>query len=93
MSANANGTNGGSPGNRDVLALFKKAAFEVDNKKFDNLSLGTSISDLGLDSVAMLELIGYIEEELNVHFPDEDLARLQTLQDLSDLIGKVSSAN
>lgn len=85
-----NGKNGSSV---DVLALFKKAAFEVDNKKFDDLKLDTTISDLGLDSVAMLELIGYIEEELNVHFPDEDLARLQTLKDLSDLIHKVSAAN
>ncbi|HEV8323186.1 MAG TPA: acyl carrier protein [Myxococcota bacterium] len=87
--SSGNGTNG----KRDIVALFKKAAFEVDNKKFDDLKLETSISELGLDSVAMLELIGYIEEELNVHFPDEDLARLQTLQDLSDLITKVSPAN
>lgn len=86
-----NGTT--NTGDKAILDLFKKAAFEVDNKQFDQLTLETNISDLGLDSVAMLELIGYIEEELNVHFPDEDLARMQTLRDLSNLIAKVQAAN
>lgn len=71
----------------EIIALFRKAAFEVDQKEFGELKIGDKISDLGLDSVAMLEVIGFLEEELGVHLPDEKLARVETLQDLSDLVG------
>lgn len=70
----------------EVLELFKKAAWEVDNKKIETLEMDQKISSLGIDSVAMLEVIGYFEEELQVHLPDEKLARVQTLRDLANLI-------
>jgi len=74
-----------------IISLFRKAAWEVDQKKLDNLTLTDKISDLGLDSVAMLEVIGYLEEELGIHLPDEKLARVQTLQDLAETIGGLSA--
>ena len=70
----------------EVVVLFKKAAWEVDQKKLDDLRLDDRISSLGIDSVAMLEVIGFFEEELEIHLPDEKLARVETLGDL-DLRG------
>ena len=92
MSANGTtttpGSNGvnGTNGHTDVITLFRQALWEVDQKKVEHLEMETTISDLGLDSVAMLEVIGYLEQELDLHFPDEKLATLQTIKDLSDLI-------
>ena len=72
----------------DLIPLFKEAAFEVAGYKFDSLTLETKLSDLSLDSVAVMEIVGYVEQKLDVRFADEDLATLSTLADLSKLIEK-----
>ena len=41
----------------DFYAFFSQAAFEVSGKRFENLNKATVISDLGLDSVALIELV------------------------------------
>jgi len=73
----------------DVIKLFKDAALEVSNRKLEGLSGSTVISQLGMDSVAVMELVSYFEEKLNVRMPDEDLARINTIGDLSGLIQKL----
>jgi len=73
----------------DVIKLFKDAALEVSNRKLDKLDKGTVISQLGMDSVAVMELVSYFEEKLSVRLPDEDLARISTIGDLSGLIQKL----
>ena len=73
----------------DVIKMFKDAALEVSNKKLDQLDRNTVISQLGMDSVAVMELVSYFEEKLHVRMPDEDLARINTIGDLSTLIQKL----
>jgi acyl carrier protein len=73
----------------DVIKLFQDAALEVSNKKFEQLDRNTVISQLGMDSVAVMELVSYFEEKLSVRMPDEDLARINTIGDLSGLIQKL----
>jgi acyl carrier protein len=76
----------------DVIQLFKDAALEVSNRKLDGLDRNTVISQLGMDSVAVMELVSYFEEKLNVRMPDEDLARINTIGDLSTLIQRLMPA-
>jgi acyl carrier protein len=73
----------------DVIKLFKDAALEVSNRKLDGLDKSTVISQLGMDSVAVMELVSYFEEKLNVRMPDEDLARINTIGDLGTLIQRL----
>ena len=73
----------------DVIKLFKDAALEVSNRKLDQLDRSTVISQLGMDSVAVMELVSYFEEKLSVRMPDEDLARISTIGDLSGLIQRL----
>ncbi len=54
---------------------FKKAALEVNGKQLTGLKADTVISKLGLDSVAVMELVSYFEEKLSIRMPDEDLAQ------------------
>lgn len=70
----------------DFFTLFKQAAGEVSGTTFDSLDRTTSLSETGLDSVAVMELVGYLEEKLEIRLPDEGLARVQTLGDLDDLL-------
>lgn len=76
----------------EVISLFKKAVWEVDQKKLGELKLETKVADLGLDSVVTLEVIGYMEETLAMRIPDEKLARLQTLADLASLVKQLAPA-
>ncbi len=76
----------------NVTQLFAQAALEVNGKKLENLSKDTVISKLGLDSVAVMELVAFFEEQLNIRMPDEDLAKVQTLGDLGGLVKRLVPA-
>ena len=76
---------------QEIIEMFKAAVFEVDNKKVENLTTATELSALGLDSVQTMEVIGTMEEKLNVQFPDEDLATLKSVGDLTALVKKLAS--
>jgi acyl carrier protein len=78
--------------NNDIIVLFKEAVREVDaNTKLENLTVDTEIAKLGLDSVMTMEVIGVLEERLNVRFPDEDLATLKNIGDLTALIQRMAA--
>ena len=73
----------------NVIQMFQQAALEVNGKKLEALTADTVISRLGLDSVAVMELVSYFEEKLNIRMPDEDLAKVQTLGDLASLVKRL----
>ena len=73
----------------NVLEMFRQAALEVDNRKLPDLKADTVISTLGMDSVAVMELVSYFEEKLSVRIPDEDLSRIRTVGDLRDTLQKL----
>ena len=76
----------------DVLEMFKQAALEVDNRKLPELTRGTVIATLGMDSVAIMELVSYFEEKLAIRIPDEDLGRIRTVGDFSDTLARLLPA-
>ena len=73
----------------DVVEMFKTAAFQVDNRRLPELKPDTVIATLGMDSVAVMELVSYFEEQLGVRIPDEELSRIRTVRDLRDTIAKL----
>jgi acyl carrier protein len=73
----------------NVVEMFKQAAFEVDNRRLPDLKGDTVIATLGMDSVAVMELVSYFEEKLSVHIPDEELSRIKTVKDLRDAIARL----
>jgi acyl carrier protein len=74
----------------DVLEMFKQAAIQVDNRRLPDLKQDTVISTLGMDSVAVMELVSYFEEKLSVRIPDEELSRIRTVKDLRDTIARLA---
>ncbi len=73
----------------NVVEMFKQAAFEVDNRRLPDLKPDTVIATLGMDSVAVMELVSYFEEKLGIRIPDEELSRIKTVRDLRDAIQRL----
>ncbi|TMB08332.1 MAG: acyl carrier protein [Deltaproteobacteria bacterium] len=73
----------------DVVEMFKQAAFEVDNRRLPDLKPQTVITTLGMDSVAIMELVAWFEEKLGVRIPDEQLSKIRTVKDLRDTIARL----
>jgi len=74
----------------DVIEMFKQAAFEVDNRRLPDLKADTLIATLGMDLVAVMELVAWFEEKLGVRIPDEELSKIRTVRDLRDTIAPLS---
>ena len=61
----------------EMLQHFKDALHAVEPQRaaaLPELTLDLEVAELGLDSLTMMETIGYLEEKLNFEFPDEELA-------------------
>jgi acyl carrier protein len=72
----------------ELIEMFQKTATEVTEKEFPKIGESTVISELGIDSLGMLEIVGAMERELEIRLPDEALAGIQTVKDLVDLVEK-----
>ena len=71
-----------------LLQTIQEALAELEGPhiRAANISYETTLVDTGLDSVALMELIGLVEEKLGIHLPDDRLARIDTMRDLIDTI-------
>lgn len=81
----------------EVISLIKEALHEVAPTRaseFENISLEQTIEDLSLDSIATMEMVGFLEDRVDSTFPDEELAKVRAVRDLAALIrgGRVGSA-
>jgi acyl carrier protein len=66
----------------DLLQMFKGVAENVDKKSFDDVTRDSVITDLGIDSLSMMQIVGDMETELDLQIPDEDLVEIVTVGDL-----------
>ncbi|MBM4366691.1 MAG: acyl carrier protein [Deltaproteobacteria bacterium] len=77
------------------MNLIKSAISAVDpskTSKLANIRPDMEIRELGLDSVATMEMVGYLEEKLETQFSDEVMIRIQTFGDLASLIENTRQA-
>jgi len=78
----------------EALALIKTALTKIEPKRaadFVDLSMNSAIDALGLDSLAVMETIGYLEDHLETTFSDDEMAKVETIGDLATMArtGKV----
>lgn len=74
---------------QDLISLFKQVAAQVDKRqKFDHVTGDSVISELGIDSLSMMQIVGEMELRLDIMIPDEDLVELVTIADLVRVVEK-----
>ena len=69
-----------------LIDLFRDLATEIAEKDFSFVQEDNAIAELGIDSLAMLELVGTMERQLSIRVPDEKLVGLVTVRQLLDLV-------
>ncbi len=78
---------------RNLLEMFKTVAARVDKREFPHLTRDSVITELGIDSLSMMQIVGEMETELGVMIPDEDLVELVTVGDLCQKVESRLSAS
>ena len=66
----------------DLFQMFKTVAARVDKREFSDVNNSSVLTELGIDSLAMMQIVGEMETELGIMIPDEDLVELITVGDL-----------
>ena len=78
--------------NRDEVVLLLREAVKAETKLdpavLDKMTAESSLAELGIDSIMALEMSAYVEEKLNIQFPDGPLSRVASVADFIDLIEK-----
>ncbi len=82
------GAQGNRPTRDGLLAMFRTTATEVVEKDFHHVVEGSVISELAIDSLGMLEIIGSLERQLRIQIPDEMLTGVATIRELLDVVEK-----
>jgi acyl carrier protein len=72
----------------ELIALFKQVATEVDKREFREVTGESVISELGIDSLSMMQIVGEMELRLSIMIPDEDLVELVTVADLVKVVAR-----
>ncbi len=73
----------------EILGLIRDALNDVmpaRSADWEVLALDVPIEKLGLDSIAIMEMIGFLEDATDSTFPDEELPKVNSLGDLASLV-------
>ncbi|MBL8171810.1 MAG: acyl carrier protein [Acidobacteria bacterium] len=71
----------------ELLAMIKEALVQASPQHADvTLTKESTLSVLGISSITALEIAGILEEKLNIRLPDDELAPLNTIGGLVNLI-------
>ena len=70
----------------DVLDLFRRAALLITERSYENVTYGSTIAELGIDSVRMAHIIAVIEDDLEIDISGPRVADITTIRELSDLV-------
>lgn len=72
----------------DLIKLFRRIAAEIEPKDYSQVTESDVITSLGIDSLGLSELVGTMEQELEIRIPEEQLAGVRTVMQLLDLVEK-----
>jgi acyl carrier protein len=74
----------------EVLALLREAMVHVKDTRAplraEALRMEATLGSLGIDSIAALEIGAFLEDRLDVLFPDDRLADVHEVRDLVALV-------
>lgn len=76
----------------DLARILRESAGEEESVDLDGDVADTSFTDLGYDSLALLQVVGQIQREYGITLPDEAVAHAETPGDLLALVNAGTQA-
>lgn len=73
----------------EILQALQAAYDEVVPSASRSLALEDELLDLGVASVAALEMAGILEDRFEIRFPEHELGQLRTVGQFAELIGRL----
>lgn len=71
----------------DIVKMFAEFATKMEEgRTLPPITREVRISDLGIDSIAMMQIVGEVEDKLDIKIPDEKLAQLNTVGDIERVV-------
>jgi acyl carrier protein len=80
------------PQHQDVLEIFRAEAKHLTDREFEDIDAGTTIIELGIDSMSLAAIVTRIEDELAIRFENADLVGIKTVGELSSLAARLVAA-
>jgi acyl carrier protein len=68
-----------------ALEFLQDELRRIEGIEVGELDLDADISDLGIESVTLLELVSALEDRYTIEVPDDELTTLSTLRDVVEL--------
>lgn len=72
---------------------FKQVYCEFTKRESPDIAIGDRLDSLNLDSLAILEIIGLLEERSGGEVDEDDLVDLETFADLLRIVNAASTAS
>ena len=73
----------------DILQLLQDTMNRLqDEKTIDTLKREQTIASLGFNSLLVMEVIGDIQDEVDISLPEQKLSQIKTIGELEALIMK-----
>lgn len=74
--------------NEEICRVFNRVALEVGNHTFSPEELNQPLAELNIDSVELMEIFGMMEEELGFLLSEDEIAGIQTLAQLLEVMSQ-----
>lgn len=74
-----------------IIQLIKRAhahALPEEGDVLPRLRPSATLSDLGIPSISAMEMVAFVEAELGLEFPDDEMAGIGSIGDLISLVKK-----
>ena len=73
-----------------TIETLKELAKEIEmlKEKIENIDPSKDLASQGVDSLDTLSLLLLIQEKYGVQIPDEDIPKLETLNDIVEYVNK-----
>ena len=79
-----------TPQSERLLREFRSIVYDVTEQEAPSLGLDTEITDLGIESLTLYEVVCALERRYGMQFADGELAAIRTV---GDLLGRAADAS
>lgn len=72
----------------DVFDKLREIISQSTDVNEENISPETTLDELGLDSIDLVDLIMTVEDAFSVSVPDEEFENIKSVSDIAEIIEK-----